>query len=139
MSNTKIIKHLESMSQSWKAQFDNPPDPDLPLWWHIEAGYLMLNDHPICPAVAVDLDACCFDVEQLSVVLTNGSHVDVLIDWPFEGIARISEIVTHKVCRLPDPDLEDLPEPKFSQDFFRKMHEICPSIDPVTGEVHEEV
>lgn len=137
MNNKKIITHLESMSESWKSQFDNPPDPELPLYWHIEAGFLMLNEHPIAPAVAVDLDACSFDVEQLSVVLTNGSHVDVLIDWPFEGLARISEIVTHKVCRIPEP--EEVPDHQFSQDFYRKMHEICPSIDPITGEVHEEV
>lgn len=134
MNNEKIIPHLQTMSESWKSQFDNPPD--IPLYWHIEAGFLMLNQHPIAPAVAVDLDACCFDVELLSVVLTNGSHVDVLIDWPFEGLARISEIVTHKVCRLPAP--EDVPDHQFSQEFYRKMHEICPSIDPVTSEVRKE-
>lgn len=127
MSNTKIINHMEAMSQSWKAQFDNPPA--LPFFWHIEAGYLMVNTHPLAPAVAVDLDACCFDVEQLSVVLTNGSRVDILIDWPFEGEARISEIVTHKV-------IPEQPAHEFSQGFFQKMHEICPSIDPVTGEVN---
>ncbi len=126
MSNN-IIPRLQTLSESWKAQFDNPPA--LPFFWHIEAGYLMVNAHPLAPAIAVDLDACCFDVEQLSVVLTNGSHVDILIDWPFEGEARISEIVTHKV-------IPEQPPHEFSQDFARKMHEICPSIDPVTGEVN---
>lgn len=27
---------------------------------------------------------------------------------------------------------------EFSPDFCRKMHELCPSIDPVTGEVHRK-
>lgn len=34
-------------------------------------------------------------------------------------------------------EMEPLPQHQFSEDFYRKMHELCPSIDPVTGEVHK--
>lgn len=33
-------------------------------------------------------------------------------------------------------EVEPIPKHQFSQEFYRKMHELCPSIDPVTGEVH---
>lgn len=42
--------------------------------------------------------------------------------------ARIAQI---------EKDMKDLPEHEFSQDFYRKMHEICPSIDPVTGQIRK--
>lgn len=35
-------------------------------------------------------------------------------------------------------EVEPIPPHQFSQDFYRKMHELCPSIDPVTGEVHKK-
>lgn len=41
-----------------------------------------------------------------------------------------------RIAQLEE-QLKDAPEPQFSQRFYEKMHEICPSIDPVTGEVRK--
>lgn len=35
-------------------------------------------------------------------------------------------------------EVEPIQQHQFSQEFCRKMHELCPSIDPVTGEVHKK-
>lgn len=87
------MEQLEQLSKAWKAQFDNPPS--LPLSWSVDAaGVLTLDGVGVCPAS--DLTAAdAYDVEWLRLDLQTG-YVVIEIDWPFEGPARISEIVTHK-------------------------------------------
>lgn len=53
----------------------------------------------------------------------QGQYEPVEIDW---GAPVGAEI------------LDPIPQHEFSQEFYRKMHELCSSIDPVTGEVHKE-
>lgn len=89
------ITNLEQLSKAWKAQFDNPPS--LPLSWSVDAaGVLTLDGVGVCPAS--DLAAAdAFDVEWLRLDLQTGDYVIIEIDWPFEGPARVAEIVHHKV------------------------------------------
>lgn len=35
-------------------------------------------------------------------------------------------------------EVEPIPKHEFSPEFCRKMHELCPSIDPVTGDVNRK-
>ena len=88
------LEQLEQLSKAWKAQFDNPPS--LPLSWSVDAaGVLTLDGVGICPAS--DLAAAdAYDAEWLRLDLQDGRYVIIEIDWPFDGAARISEIVTHK-------------------------------------------
>lgn len=94
MSKTNI-QDLERLTAAWKAQFDNPPS--LSFTWDTDiSGVLRLNGVRICPLYELSA-ADAFDVEWLRLDLRDGSYVILEIDWPFEGEARISEIVTHKV------------------------------------------
>ncbi len=101
MSNATIINRLEELSAAWRAQFDNPPE--LPLNWSLDEGlFLMLNGEFVAAVKAIDLEGLSFDVESLRLDMTNGSYVVIEIDWPYEGKARISEIVSHKVIAPKD-------------------------------------
>ena len=94
MSKTNI-HDLERLTAAWKAQFDNPPS--LSFAWDTDiSGVLRLNGVRICPLYELAA-ADAFDVEWLRLDLQNGDYVFLEIDWPYEGEARISEIVTHKV------------------------------------------
>lgn len=92
--NEQLIGRLERLGEAWKSQFENPPT--LPMSWSIDAstGVLMLNGVGVCSAAAI-IQGETYDVEQLTLPLQDGS-VEILIDWPFGGAARIAEIVTHK-------------------------------------------
>lgn len=95
MTNT-IINRLEALSEAWKAQFDNPPT--IPLLWSIDAqtGVLSLDSVGVCPAADIEPAGETYDVEVMSLPIQNG-YVDIVIDWPYGGEAKISEVVTHKV------------------------------------------
>lgn len=88
-----IITRMDALGSAWKQQFDNPPH--LPLSWSLDAGVLALNGVSVCPAASIATEGETYDVDQLSLPLQDGS-VEILIDWPFGGAARIAEIVTHK-------------------------------------------
>ena len=94
MSKTNI-QDLERLTAAWKAQFDNPPS--LAFTWDTDiSGVLRLNGVRICPRYELAA-ADAFDAEWLRLDLRNGDYVIIEIDWPFDGEARISEIVHHKV------------------------------------------
>lgn len=89
------ITNLEQLTKAWKAQFDNPPD--LAFSWDTDiSGFLQLNGVRICPLYELAA-ADAFDVEWLRLDLQNGNYVIIEIDWPFDGAARISEIIHHTV------------------------------------------
>lgn len=88
-----IINRMDTLGAAWKQQFDNPPS--LSLVWSLDAGVLALNGVGVCPAAAICPEGESFDVEDLFIPLHDG-WVDIVIDWPFEGLARVAEIVTHK-------------------------------------------
>ena len=93
MSKDKI-QNLKRLTAAWKSQFDNPPS--LSFAWDTDiSGILRLNGVRICPLYELAA-ADTFDAGWLRLDLKDGSYVIVEIDWPFEGPARISEIVTHR-------------------------------------------
>lgn len=95
--NKQIMNQLEELVAAWKAQFDNPPK--LSFSWDSDiSGVLRLNGVRICPLYELAA-ADAFDVEWLRLDLQGGNYVIIEIEWPFEGPARISEIVIHK--KLP--------------------------------------
>lgn len=92
MSKT-IITRMEALGAAWKKQFDNPPS--LSLSWSLDAGVLALNGVGLCPAAAIAPEGETYDVEILTLPLQDG-RIEILIDWPFGGSARVAEIITHK-------------------------------------------
>jgi hypothetical protein len=88
-----MIDRLNALGAAWKAQFDNPPT--LSLLWSLDAGVLALNGVGVCPAADLCPEGEEYDLEWLRLPLQTG-YVDIVIDWPYESDARISEIVTHK-------------------------------------------
>lgn len=97
MKTTKnpIISRLDKLTADWKAQFDNPPA--LPLSWSVDAnGVLRLDGMSICP-VSIVRSCTCFDVEWLSLETKEGC-VNIDIDWPYRGPARIGTIERVAAC-----------------------------------------
>jgi len=97
MSKT-IINRLNNLSQSWKAQFDVPF-----LEWDIEeldsgVTMLTLDKIHICPLDQIIIGEESFDVEYITLVTTDG-YIKIVIGWPYEEPARISEIVHHRILK----------------------------------------
>ena len=88
-----IITRMDALGAAWKQQFDNPPS--LSLVWSLDAGVLALNGVGVCPAAAICPEGESFYAESLTILLQDG-WIDIVIDWPFDGPARVAEIVTHK-------------------------------------------
>lgn len=88
-----IITRMDALGAAWKRQFDNPPS--LSLSWSLDAGVLALNGVGVCSAASIAPQGETFDVEFFTLPLQDG-YVDVYIEWPFKGPARVAEIITHK-------------------------------------------
>lgn len=55
-----------------------------------------------------------------------------------EQIGKAAAEYNAAVVAQMEKDMEGKPSHEFSQDFYRKMHELCPSIDPETGQVKKD-
>lgn len=93
--NEKLYARLEALGAAWRAQFENPVD--IPLSWSIDAaaGVLCLNGVEVCHTASLEPTGETFDVEVLTLPLIDG-YVDIVLDCPYTGPGRVSEIVTHK-------------------------------------------
>ena len=90
-----LISRLNALSSAWESQFENPPD--LPFHWNTDptTGILTLNDIEVCPAAFItEIDS--YGSNWLRFNLQDG-YLDIEIDWPYKGQARIAEIVHHRV------------------------------------------
>lgn len=95
MSEINIVSELNSISGAWKSQFEHPPA--LPLSWRLDdMGNLRLDDILVCRGACVLLKEPSVDVDRMTIETRDG-YVDIIIDWPCGGPARISEIVHHQV------------------------------------------
>lgn len=81
MDSEKIIRKLERISDTWKAQ--HPVSPELPLAWKVEDGMLLLDDVWIVPIKYLVQDQLDEAVEWINPVAIEleliGGSVDIII------------------------------------------------------------
>lgn len=85
MSNIEAVKtRIETMVESWKGQFENPPKTDHINFSVNENNEMTFNGKVLCAAENMDTDNISVYLEGVTIPLTDGTRIAVEIIWPFE-------------------------------------------------------